>query len=175
MAAIQDCFFPILDGSPKSVTDWQSTGASLHHAVDLCSFAERLDLSPVSVLEMAWAVVLRCYVGSNLLSFGCIDRAKATDGSNGMNTIGELPHLKACYVDLENENTIFNTLKKISGCSITRGCLLDQFLLTKFIKSDTAIVSAFNTALIYQNSKDETSMHTAKSSIMTGIRVSKVS
>lgn len=119
MADVQPCFFPILDGSANPVTIWRSTSVSLHDAVDLRCFCERLDVSPLSVLQMAWAVVLRCYVGSNLLSFGCIGLEKLEYGRNVNAGFDEASHLNPFCAELEDECTVLKNLKSIAGHTVT--------------------------------------------------------
>ena len=114
MADIETCFFPILDGGANPVTMWQSTNISLHDAVDLRDFCERLGISSLNVLQMVWALVLRCYVGSNSLSFGCMGLEKPVLGMPLKNGFDETSHLNSLFVELQDENTVLKTLKGIS-------------------------------------------------------------
>ena len=176
MADLQRCYFPILEGSPDSSTIWHSISVPFHDTVDLRSKSEQLDVSPLSFLQMAWAVVLRCYLGSGSLAFGCANLEKMIDRNKGSGGFDESVHLSSCRVELDENHTILTSLKAIPGDTRAELVLERADSLTKPIEDGPAMASSFNTALCYRNAESRYSILTQEFSIATATeKISKVS
>lgn len=176
MADLQPCYFPVLEGIPDSSTIWHSITVPIHDTVDLHSKSEQLDVSPLSFLQMAWAVVLRCYLGSSSLTFGCAKLEKTTNRNEGNGGFDEPVHLSSCCVELDENHTVLKSLKAIPGDIQAEFVSERAGLLTKSIEIGPAMASSFNTALLYRNAESQYSILAEKFSIATATRkLSKVS
>ena len=176
MADLQRCYFPILEGSPDSSTIWHSISVPFHDTVDFHSMSEQLDVSPLSLLQMAWAVLLRCYLGSDSLTFGCATLEKMIDRNKGNGDFDGSVHLSPCRVELGDNNTILATLKAISGDTQATIGLEKADSSTEPVKDGPAVASSFNTALLYRNAESRYSILTQEFPIATATcKLSKVS
>lgn len=176
MADLERCYFPTLEGSPDSSTIWHSISVPFHETVDFHSKSEQLDVSPLSFLQMAWAVVLRCYLGSDSLTFGCAYLEKMMDRNKGNGDFDDSVHLSPCRVELDENHTILTTLKAIPGATRAKFGLEKADSSTKPIKGGPAMASSFNTALLYRDAENRYSILTQEFSIATGTcKISEVS
>lgn len=170
MADFQPCYFPILDGNLDSSTTWHSIDVPLHGVVDLHSKGEQLGVPPASFLQMAWAVVLRCYLGNSSIFFGCAGLEKMTDWKEGD------CDLTCCRVVLEEDYTVLKLLKAMKGHSPTGFVSERTGSVIKPIEDGLVKVSSFNTALLYQTIESECSAFALDFSIATTTqKVSNVS
>lgn len=165
MADFQSCYFPILDGKSDSSSIWHSVSVPLHDAVDLHSKSKQLDVSPLSFLQMAWAVVLRCYLGSNSLIFGCAGLEKTADRNEENAGFDESVHLTCCRIVLEDDYTVLKSLKAIPGDSLAGFVSKSANSLSKLTEDGLAMASSFNTALMYQIFESECLVPAVKFSI----------
>lgn len=67
---LQPCYFPCLDSSSVFDGSWQSVEVPYRDALGLQSFYKKHRTSSLTVLQTAWALVLRCYIGGNSFYFG---------------------------------------------------------------------------------------------------------
>ncbi|MCJ1262027.1 hypothetical protein MMC22_001896 [Lobaria immixta] len=167
MADFQSCYFPILDGNLDSGTIWHSISVPSHDVMDLHSKSTQLDVSPLSYLQMAWAMVLRSYIGSSSLNFGCVSLEKVTDSNAGSGDSDEFVHVTCCHVELDEEYTVLESLKAMPGGGSAGFVSKRAGSLAKPIEDGLAMPSSFNTALLYQISESEYSELAVESSIAT--------
>ena len=70
-------YLPCLDARSGRNGHWQSTEVPFKDIASLRSFCDRYRVSPLSVLQAAWALVLRCYIGDPYICFVCFSSTKA--------------------------------------------------------------------------------------------------
>ncbi|KAL8870782.1 MAG: hypothetical protein Q9174_003249 [Haloplaca sp. 1 TL-2023] len=80
--------FPGLDSRPGEGEQWQSTHIPFRDAVTLHAFCAQNDISAQSVVQAAWALLLRCYIGNPSVCFACssIEIASNDEGSAASET-----------------------------------------------------------------------------------------
>ena len=107
---LQPCYFPCLDSSSVSDGDWQSVEVPFRDALRLQTFCKEHGISSLAVLQTAWALVLRCYVGGNSFFLGhLVPRANS-------HLDGEGPAWAACFdfatyhMELEETDTVMGIL-----------------------------------------------------------------
>lgn len=143
--------------------------------MDLHSKSKQLGVSPLSYLQMAWAMVLRSYIGSSSLNFGCVSLEKMTDRTAGNRGSDEFVHLTCCHVELDEDYTVLESLKAMPGGSSAGFVSKRGDSLAKPIEDSQPLPSLFNTALFYQISESVYSALTVESSIATATqKISKV-
>lgn len=176
MADFQSCNFPILDGSLDSSTLWQSISVPSHDVAILHFKSEQLDVSRLSFLKMAWALVLRCYMGSSSPIFGCASLEKMTNRNSGNCGSDESVHLTCCRVVLDETSTVLKLLKAMESDSLA-GFISERVgSLMKPIEDDLVMASAFNTVLLYQIYESGYPAHSVELPIPTTLqKPSKVS
>ncbi|KAL2214584.1 hypothetical protein CC79DRAFT_1346345 [Sarocladium strictum] len=110
---IKPCIIPRLgDGSQQPdespVFELEMTRKKLN---DFCRFQE---IEPNVVLQLAWALVLRVYVGTNEVAFGCEHPGRDEDALPGVtNSIGSFSAVFPCKVSLTPGRTIRQCLKTL--------------------------------------------------------------
>lgn len=78
---------------------------------DFCKYQE---ITPNVVLQMAWALVLRIYVGMDQVTFGCELPGRDEDALPGIsNAIGSFSAVFPCKVDLSPERTVRQCLRSL--------------------------------------------------------------
>lgn len=70
---IEPCNFPVLHDESKPALDTQSVKAPLCNTSLVLGFCNQHGLLLNSVFQTVWALALRCYVGSDLVSFGYLE------------------------------------------------------------------------------------------------------
>lgn len=103
-------YLPCLDAKPGAHGSWQSTEVPFKDAVRLKSFCSQQKLSPRSVLQLAWALVLRCYVGNPSVCFAC----HSSEGTGStLDSTATTPDGSICKVDFQAETSLLGLLKEV--------------------------------------------------------------
>lgn len=99
---------PCLDARPGANAVWQSTEIPFKDATALQSFCRRYNVSSLSILQAAWALVLRCYVGNPSICFACEIFKEAAD--NGKYT---LPNVMdgICKAEIDGEIPVMEMVR----------------------------------------------------------------
>lgn len=139
---LRSCLFPDLDTTSEFDGRWQSTEVFRDTAL-LDSFCQEHGVSSFAVLQLAWAVILRCYLGSESVSFNY-----TVLGEETVNHHGTYPSVNACCVDFEGMGSLFDLLRVIQSDLHSRNqpaLCLDTDGQTS--KGDSQL---FDTAMSYQ-------------------------
>ncbi|KAL8829965.1 MAG: hypothetical protein Q9170_005952 [Blastenia crenularia] len=92
--------FPCLDAKPGTNPSWQSTEIPFRHFTALQSFCDQYKVSSSSVLQTAWALLLRSYVGNPSVCFACqVHEAAAGTGK----LLLQEPVDGICKVEIDGE------------------------------------------------------------------------
>lgn len=170
MADFQSCIFPVLDGSLDSSTLWHSLSVPSHDLAILHFKSEQLDVSRLSFLKIAWALVLRCYMGSSSPIFGCASLEKMANRNSVTSGSDESVHLTCCRVVLDDTSTVLKMLEAMPSDSLVGFASERVGLLIKPIEDDLVMASAFNTALLYQIYESEYPAHSVELPIPTALQ-----
>lgn len=89
---------------------WNATEVPFKDAVCVKSFCSQHEVSSRSVLQLAWALVLRCYVGNLSVCFACrhLEGTGTTLDPTAVNPAGGI-----CKIDVEAETPLIGLLKEI--------------------------------------------------------------
>ena len=103
-------YLPCLDARPSVDRNWQSTEVPFRDAARLKRFCSKHGLSSHSVLQLAWALTLRCYLGNPSVCFTChsVGGSGTALGSVAANSDGGI-----CKVDIEPEKLLIVLLEMI--------------------------------------------------------------
>lgn len=103
-------YLPCLDARPGAHRSWQSTEVPFKDAVRLKSFCSQRKLSPRSVLQLAWALVLRCYVGNPSVCFAC----HSLEGTwSTLDSTAKGRDESICKVDFQAETPLLELLEEV--------------------------------------------------------------
>ena len=96
-------YFPCLDSRPGQNTAWQSNEVPFRDAVRVHSFCREHHVSSLSIFQAAWAIVLRCYLGSPSVCFASNSSETAEDANSA--TVG------ICQVEFAGASSMLNVVK----------------------------------------------------------------
>ncbi|KAL8668796.1 MAG: hypothetical protein Q9168_006589 [Polycauliona sp. 1 TL-2023] len=148
-------YLPCLDARPGGNRSWQSTEVPFKDAARLDAFCGRMGVSTRSVLQLAWALVLRCYVGNPSVCFACYFYEGASDA----------PDEGICKIDIEAETPLKAVLDKVDQQrgGIPPSSKKAQMFSTDNSRSSPSIPA--NTAFLFQygNGRDWPDMDDSKS------------
>ena len=107
------CLLPLLndDSEPAPESQVYELDITRKKLNDFCRYQE---IEPNVVLQLAWALVLRIYVGTNQVTFGCEMPGRDEDSLPGVSgAIGSFSSVSPCKVDLDPKRTIRQCLKNL--------------------------------------------------------------
>ena len=146
LANIESCIFPVLDDASKLASVRRSVQVPLQEAAEILPFCHRHGFSSSMLFQTMWALVLRCYVGRDSVSFGYLNLGRgvkvASEGSisthDGQSTESyPQSDMLACSVRINDAETILQTIRSMKSS-------FRPFLRTKDVSQP------FDTILIYQ-------------------------
>ena len=98
-------YFPCLDSRPGQNGAWQSTEVPFKDAVRVQLFCREHNVSCLSLFQAAWAVVLRCYLGSPSVCFAS-DSSEMAEDANGTT-------VSVCRMEFTETSSILDLLKRV--------------------------------------------------------------
>ncbi|CAI6090242.1 unnamed protein product [Clonostachys chloroleuca] len=116
LAHVRPCTFPVLMRKPPSKAERQSIFLPLKvERHDIHTFCIAREIQPAYVLQLAWALVLRAYVGMDHVSFGFEVAGRDENNLHGMKkAIGSFASLLPCTVELLPQRKIIECLKSFA-------------------------------------------------------------
>lgn len=96
-------YFPCLDPRPGQNGAWQSTEVPFKDVLRLQSFCREHNVSCLSLFQAAWALVLRCYLGSPSVCFAS-DSSDMAEDANGTT-------VSVCRIAFSETSSILDILK----------------------------------------------------------------
>ena len=117
---------------------------------ELRSFCTRSNLTPASVFQVAWALVLRSYTGNDSVCFGYLSSGRDLDIKDIQNIVGPLISMMILRVDLSDQTNLVGILEKAQRDYIDS--LPHRASLAQVQRSIQA-ASLFNTAMSVQSQK----------------------
>ena len=118
------------------------------------------EIEPEVALQLAWALVLRIYAGTDEVSFGCERPGRDDDALPGIsNAIGSFSSVFPCKVDMEPTYSIKTCLKRIGlySASVTGRKDLTVSALEHALGLKNKHL--FNTCLSFQDSEQTGSLY----------------
>ena len=91
-------YFPCLDSRPGENRAWQSSEVPFNDAVRVRSFCKEYNVSSLVVFQTAWAMVLRCYLGSPAVCFASNSSEVPDDANSTTVSVCEVAFTKATSI-----------------------------------------------------------------------------
>jgi non-ribosomal peptide synthetase component F len=116
LAGVLTCTFPTLTAKPDNYKQLQSGFLGLDISrQQIHDFCIRKEVEPAYILQLAWALVLRAYVGMDQVAFGYEVSGRDELNLPGMKReIGSFASLLPCFVELAPNRTILECLQSLS-------------------------------------------------------------
>ena len=159
LADVEPCRFPTLNDGSKDTRDLRSLDQKLTHASELQPFCTRNGVTLSNVLQLAWALVLQSYTGSNDVCFGYLTAGRDLPVPGIQDAIGVFINMLTCRVNVNESLQLSHVLKQIQTDFI--GGMTHQHISLADVQHELQLsgVSLFNTAYSFQKrsvSKDMT-------------------
>lgn len=116
LAGVSPCPFPTLTSKPESYRQLQSGFLGLEISrQQIHNFCVAREIEPAYILQLAWALVLRAYLGMDQVAFGYEVSGRDELNLPGMKReIGSFASLLPCFVDLAPNRTVLECLQSLS-------------------------------------------------------------
>ncbi|OCL10211.1 nonribosomal peptide synthase-like protein [Glonium stellatum] len=148
LAGIEPCHLPILTDGKNAAKELRSLEVSLNKASELQAFCAKNGVTLSNVLQLVWALVLRCYIGTDEISFGYLSSGRDVPVRGIDDAVGCFINMLICRIDLADDLQIVRALEKIQGEFIDsmthQNCSLAE------VQHELQLPSLFNTAFTFQ-------------------------
>lgn len=166
---LRPCLFPNLDSTSPCNGRWQSTEVPFRDIARLHSFGKEHKVSSLTVLQLAWALVLRSYVEGESVYFGCNVSSEETVMSGLSDTCNSPIRYFPCYVEFGKSGSLLEALRRMQEDSSKPQIQLPASLPVDVVgKAKTQHTRLFDTAVLYLESKQQNHSTASKSVMKNG-------
>ncbi|OCL14025.1 nonribosomal peptide synthase [Glonium stellatum] len=148
---VEPCLFPTLsDGEADSIGTLSSHIIKLELMAELQAFCTEVGVTMSNVLQLVWALVLRCYTGSDDVCFGYLASGRDMPVKNIEQAVGTFINMLVCRINLPDDLELGEALSKIqrdfANSMAHQSCSLAE------VQHELGLsgISLFNTAFTYQ-------------------------
>lgn len=151
---IRPCYFPCLDSNLARNGEWQSAEVPYCDFPRLSSFSKECEVSAQAVLQTAWAMVLRVYLGGDSVCFG-FNASSPSIVTTG-NAVAHEPcfNLTTCHTEFNDTSTAQEQVGKMHANLLAAQIQLPTFIAGVNGHSKPSEARIFNTAILYQERQD---------------------
>ena len=154
LAGVDSCHFPLLTDGVTGVKELQFFALQVSKAKVLPAFCAKHGITLSNVLQLVWALVLRCYTGSSDICFGYLTSGRDAPVQGIQDAVGAFINMLMCRMNLANDVRLDQALDKIQtdfARSMThQNCSLADIQHEMQLSG----TSLFNTAFTYQKRPD---------------------
>lgn len=135
-------YFPCLDSRPGQNKAWQSNEVPYKDAVRVQSFCREHHVSSLSIFQTAWAMVLRCYLGSPSVCF--------TSNSSKLAEIENSATVSVCQMEFAETTSMLDVLKAVHSEYLSSPSQPLQTKSSIHEKPDVPDILPMNTSLVHR-------------------------
>ena len=150
LADVEPCHFPVLTDGEQNGRELRSLDVEVPLTADLQSFCTRNGVTLSSALQLTWALVLKCYTGSDDICFGYLSSGRDVPVSGIQFAVGTFINMLTCRVNLTDGKNIGDALQGVqsdfANAMEHQACSLAE-IQHELKSSGTAL---FNTAFTFQ-------------------------
>ncbi|KAF7168162.1 hypothetical protein CNMCM5623_001264 [Aspergillus felis] len=165
----QSCHFPSLNSPTEPQISRPRKRDSLHATLTLPSsypdVSVKTGVTIATVFQLAWALVLRCYTGSDSVCFAYLNSGRDIPLQGIEQAVGPFINLLACRMDIAAHTSLPVLLERTQADYVSsldhQHCSLADILHTMDLNGD----SLFNTGISIQTITDQTSNDSKDGSI----------
>ena len=150
LADVEPCHFPVLTDGEQNARELKSLDLEVPLTADLQSFCTRNGVTLSSALQLTWALVLKCYTGSDDICFGYLSSGRDVPVPGIQFAVGTFINMLTCRVNLTAGKPISDALQGVqsdfANAMEHQACSLAE-IQHELKSSGTAL---FNTAFTFQ-------------------------
>ncbi|KAF2873546.1 nonribosomal peptide synthase [Massariosphaeria phaeospora] len=148
LSGVEPCFFPNLnDGKPGP----HELGSYEVHLADphaIQTFCKKNGVTLSNVLQLAWALVLHCYVGTSDVSFGVVASGRDIPVRNIEEAAGCFVNMLICRLNFSDDTRVHQLLEALQTDSVN--AMAHQSCSLADVQHELQLPSLFNTVFTYQ-------------------------
>jgi amino acid adenylation domain-containing protein/non-ribosomal peptide synthase protein (TIGR01720 family) len=151
LANVEPCLFPALvDGATEPQRILGSYTLKLEQASELHAFCTNSGVTLSNVLQLVWALVVRCYTGSDEVCFGYVASGRDMPVEGIEDAVGVFINMLICRINLEDSLELGEALDKVQMDFVTS--MAHQTCSLAEVQHELKLsgTSLFNTAFTYQ-------------------------
>ncbi|KAI1538334.1 EntF Non-ribosomal peptide synthetase modules [Pyrenophora tritici-repentis] len=100
LQGISTCSFPVLNDNSHGSNELHELTASVDQSLGLHDFCRTHDITPASLLHLAWAMTLRAYSGTEDVCFGYLSAGRDLSVQDIDDAVGAYINMLVCRLDL---------------------------------------------------------------------------
>jgi non-ribosomal peptide synthase protein (TIGR01720 family) len=151
LADVEPCLFPaLIDGATKPQRVLGSYVLNLERVPELQAFCTSAGVTLSNLLQLAWALVIRCYTGSDEVCFGYLASGRDMPVEGIEDAVGAFINMLICRINLEDGLELDEALDKIQLDFVSSMAHQSCSLAEVQHELNLAGTSLFNTAFTYQ-------------------------
>lgn len=135
-------YFPCLDSRPGQNRAWQSNEVPFKDAVRVQSFCREHNVSSLSIFQAAWAMVLRCYLGSPSVCFASNSSEIAEDANSAT--------VSLCRMEFTETTSVLDVLKGVYTKYFPSPSQPSQTQSSNHEQPDLLDILPINTSLVHR-------------------------
>jgi amino acid adenylation domain-containing protein/non-ribosomal peptide synthase protein (TIGR01720 family) len=151
LADLEPCSFPALvDGATKPQRILGSYVLNLERVPELQAFCTNAGVTLSNLLQLAWALVIRCYTGSDEVCFGYLASGRDMPVEGIEDAVGAFINMLICRINLEDGLELDEALDKVQLDFVSSMAYQSCSLAEVQHELNLSGTSLFNTAFTYQ-------------------------
>ncbi|KAH8757073.1 hypothetical protein BGZ57DRAFT_802778, partial [Hyaloscypha finlandica] len=163
LADLEPCLFPRLEVGSEMKKELRSMRSMIppSQAKKLWEFCEKENYTMSTLFQLAWAIVLQSYVGTDDVCFGYLVSGRDVPLPGIEDLVGAFSNVLICRTDLSKVDSISSALGSMQTDALM--CLEHEFCSLGDVHNALGVPALFNTIISYQ--RHEVSKVAVKSSI----------
>lgn len=151
LADVEPCLFPVLvDGAVEAQRILGSYVLNLERVSELQAFSTNSGVTLSNVLQLVWALVVRCYTGSDEVCFGYLTSGRDMPVEGIEDAVGAFINMLICRINLEDTLEVGEAMDKVQMDFVSSMAHQSCSLAEVQHELNLSGTSLFNTAFTYQ-------------------------
>jgi amino acid adenylation domain-containing protein/non-ribosomal peptide synthase protein (TIGR01720 family) len=148
LSGVEPCFFPTLNDGRVGSHEHESVEVIIPDSTAIQNFCKKNGVTLSNVLQLAWALVLHCYVGASDVSFGVIASGRDIPVKDIDEAVGVFVNMLIARLTFSDETTIGKLLETLQTDSIN--ALAHQACSLAEVQNELQLTALFNSAFTFQ-------------------------
>jgi amino acid adenylation domain-containing protein/non-ribosomal peptide synthase protein (TIGR01720 family) len=148
LSGIEPCFFPTLNDGKVGSHKHDSVEVVIPDSTTTQNFCKKNGVTLSNVLQVAWALVLHCYVGASDVSFGVVASGRDVPVKGIDEAVGVFVNMLIARLTFSDETTIDKLLETLQTDSVN--ALAHQACSLADVQNELQLPALFNSAFTFQ-------------------------
>jgi amino acid adenylation domain-containing protein/non-ribosomal peptide synthase protein (TIGR01720 family) len=148
LSGVEPCFFPNLHDGKPGPHELGSYEIHLSNASEIQAFCKKKGVTLSNVLQLGWALLLHCYVGSSDVSFGVVASGRDIPVRNIEEAAGCFVNMLICRLQFSDDTRLDQLLEGLQTDSVN--AMAHQSCSLADVQHELQLPSLFNTVFTFQ-------------------------